>query len=216
MPVLYFVRHAQTEWNLQRRFQGQSGDSPLLPSSIADIDKLADFLIEKNISKVYSSPIKRAKTTTELLCEKLLIDDFSLDERLKEINFGDWEGQKYQEINAKTPQLYQRYQNQPEKFDFKQINGEGYQNVQSRFKSFVNDILEQNDQSVLIVSHGAALQAAISGLLGKPIAKIKELGGLSNLSTTALEVSEDREIGLLYWNQTNYLGSTQNFGNTLQ
>lgn len=216
MPVLYFVRHAQTEWNLQRRFQGQSGDSPLLASSIADIDKLSDFLAMKNIAKVYTSPIKRARTTTELLCQKLSINHFLVDDRLKEINFGDWEGQKYEEINAKNPQLYQTYKNQPEKFDFKQINGEGYQNVQSRFKSFVEELLEQNDDPVLIVSHGAALQAAISGLLGKPIAKIKELGGLSNLSTTALNISQNQEISLLYWNQTNYLGSTQNFGNTLQ
>ena len=216
MPIFYFVRHAQTEWNLQKRFQGQTGDSPLLPESVAEIDNLSSFLIDKGISNIYASPILRANTTAELINQKISIGQLENDQRLMEIDLGNWEGQLINEINETTPELYHLYRNHPEKFDFSQINGEGYQNVQNRFKSFVSDVLKEKQGDTLIVSHGAALQAGISGLLGKPLANIKELGGLTNLSTTAVKISDNQKIELLYWNRTDYLDSEDNFENTLQ
>lgn len=217
MPVLYFVRHAQTEWNLQRRFQGQTGDSPLLQTSIDEISNLTTFLGDKNITKIYASPILRANKTAELINHQLLINQFEIDQRLKEINFGNWEGQLIDEIATKTPELYQNYKNRPEIFDFNQISGEGYRNVQERFESFEKHVLEDNpNNNSLIVSHGAALQAGISGILNKPLNKLKELGGLSNLSTTAVKIEDNQSVELLYWNRTDYLNTENDLNNTLQ
>ena len=62
---IYFVRHGKTEWNLQKRFQGAHGDSPLLKQSLTDIQKLSSFLGNTKFAGIYSSPLKRARTTAE-------------------------------------------------------------------------------------------------------------------------------------------------------
>ena len=60
---IYFVRHGKTEWNLERRFQGAHGDSPLLAESLNDIEKLGNHLKGTNFNGIYSSPLKRAFDT---------------------------------------------------------------------------------------------------------------------------------------------------------
>ena len=54
---LYFTRHGKTEWNQQKRFQGMTGDSPLLPTSYDEIKQLGQYLQDIPFEKIYSSPL---------------------------------------------------------------------------------------------------------------------------------------------------------------
>lgn len=65
--LLYFVRHGKTEWNEEGRFQGANGDSPLLKEAYADISKLGQVLAPITFDKAFSSDLKRAKDTAQLL-----------------------------------------------------------------------------------------------------------------------------------------------------
>lgn len=66
---LYFIRHGKTQWNLEGRFQGSNGDSPLLDESIHEIKILGNRLKEIPFDAIYSSDLKRAKDTAQLLAE---------------------------------------------------------------------------------------------------------------------------------------------------
>ena len=112
---IYFVRHGKTEWNLQKRFQGAHGDSPLLAQSLIDIQKLSDFLGETKFAAIYSSPLKRARTTAERLT-KNLGNPFSvkIDDRLREFDLGEMEGLTFAEAKARYPKQVTDIWDEPE------------------------------------------------------------------------------------------------------
>ena len=89
MTRFYFVRHGKTVWNLEGRYQGARGDSPLLPESYQDIKSLARFLRPQHIDWIYSSPIKRAYLTAQTLDQALGGDiPLSTNAALKEFDLG--------------------------------------------------------------------------------------------------------------------------------
>ena len=83
---IYLTRHSKTLWNQEKRLQGWQ-DSPLTAEGIEDAKLLKARITELKIDYCYSSPIERAKATSEIL-----FDHFLVDERLKEMNFGKNEG----------------------------------------------------------------------------------------------------------------------------
>ncbi|WP_019791987.1 histidine phosphatase family protein, partial [Streptococcus sobrinus] len=66
---LFFVRHGKTQWNLEGRFQGSKGDSPLLEESVENLKKLGHYLSAIHFDKVYTSDLKRARDTAMLVME---------------------------------------------------------------------------------------------------------------------------------------------------
>ncbi len=68
---LYFVRHGKTQWNLEGRFQGARGDSPLLKESVENLRKLGRYLAGIHFDKVYTSDLKRARDSAFLLWRKI-------------------------------------------------------------------------------------------------------------------------------------------------
>ena len=67
----YFIRHGKTLWNLEGRFQGASGDSPLLDESIETLKKLGQYLQETSFDVIYSSDLPRAKTSAQIIQSQL-------------------------------------------------------------------------------------------------------------------------------------------------
>ena len=66
----YFVRHGKTQWNLEGRFQGANGDSPLLEESVHDLEKLGDYLQDVKFDAVFSSDLKRASDTCKIIMSR--------------------------------------------------------------------------------------------------------------------------------------------------
>lgn len=208
---IYFVRHGKTEWNLVSRFQGAHGDSPLLPQSLADIEKLGEYLKKVNFAGIYTSPLKRAFNTATLLKEAMTTDlPIHQDERLREFDLGRMEGLKFNEAKAKFPEQVDDIWNRPDKYDGKRIGGEDYPEVVERGSDFVCEIARKfpdKDDKVLAVSHGAALGAIMGGLLGYPLEDIRHNGGLNNTSLSILETTDRaKTFHLLVWNETKFLG----------
>lgn len=157
MLNLYLVRHGQTEWNIERRFQGWL-DSPLTHQGVLCALELKEKIRPIKFDRFISSPSERAVKTLELI----LPDDgatFELDDRLREINLGPWQGLTHEAIEALYPEQLQMFYMKPEAFILQ--HAESYFDVYHRIDAFVNDLIEQyktkKNQNVLIVTHGIAL-----------------------------------------------------------
>ena len=208
MTRLFFVRHGKTEWNLEGRYQGAHGDSPLLPQSLEEIKQLSEYLKIYRFAKIYSSPIKRALVTAQKIKENLSYNvRLEADAAFSEFNLGKMEGMKFTEVAEKYPAELDAFRNHPDKYNPTTIEGESFPELFARMTPKIRDIVKRypND-AILIVSHGAALCAEIRYLQGIPLEKIRAKGGLANTSTTILQTIDDNQkFKCIVWNKTDYL-----------
>lgn len=143
---IYITRHSKTLWNQEKRLQGWK-DSPLTSSGINDAYLLKERIKNLKIDCCYSSPIGRAKATSSILFE-----NFIEDARLKEMNFGIYEGKKISEL-LKIKE-YDDLWNCPDD-NVKLTGGESYHEVQQRLKDFISQIYQKHhDQTIFLTIHG--------------------------------------------------------------
>ena len=91
---IYITRHSLTTWNEEKRLQGWK-NSDLTKQGLEDAKRLGNYLKNQSFDGIYSSPLKRAKETAQLIFpNKTIIED----DRLKEMNFGDYEGKFIDEL----------------------------------------------------------------------------------------------------------------------
>ena len=161
MTRLYFVRHGKTEWNLEGRYQGAHGDSPLLAQSYLEIGLLAEYLNNVRFAKAYCSPIKRARVTAQKLVSLLEYPvKLESDRAFQEFDLGKMEGMKFTEVAKQFPEELDAFRHHPDRYDGAKINGESYQDVIERMTPKIKAICERYPkENILIVSHGAALCA---------------------------------------------------------
>lgn len=210
MTKVYLIRHGKTEWNLESRYQGAHGDSPLLPSSYREIELLAESLRTVPIVHVYMSPLKRARVTAGTLIKRLGKQiPLTIDSRLKEFNLGKMEGMHFTDVADKWPQTLHNFRHHPDQFDETVIGSESFQQVIARMGDAIREFCRNNpDEDIVVVSHGAALNASINALAGASLAHLKDRGGLSNTSTTILSTNDAKHFELEKWNDTSYLKKT--------
>ncbi|HFI0026719.1 TPA: histidine phosphatase family protein [Streptococcus suis] len=202
---IYFVRHGKTEWNLEGRFQGASGDSALLPESYQDLEKLGKYLAEIHFDAIFSSDLQRAQVTAQEIakvnhhCQTVLATP-----QLREWNFGRLEGSKMAIFRAIYPKQAWALKHNLALFDNDLFEAESVHQVTQRMVDFVQSLKGQNLETVLIVSHGAFLTASIHRLLGFPPAQLRLRGGLDNASISILETRDFEHFTELAWNDTRY------------
>lgn len=207
MTKVYLIRHGKTQWNLESRYQGANGDSPLLKDSYREIELLASSLQRIPFEHAYTSPLKRARVTAQALLNHLNPEiSLTIDSRLKEFNLGKMEGMHFEDVAAKWPEVLKNFRHHPDKYDESLVEGESFLEVIARFRAAIEEYCRQYPNgNILVISHGAALNAAINALVGTPLAHLKDRGGLSNTSTTILITNDGRHFELEKWNDTSYL-----------
>ena len=207
MTKVYLIRHGKTQWNLESRYQGANGDSPLLKDSYLEIELLAGSLQQIPFDHAYTSPLKRARVTAQALLNHLNPEiPLTIDSRLKEFNLGKMEGMHFEDVAAKWPEVLKNFRHHPDKYDESLVEGESFLEVIARFRAAIEEYCRQYPHgNILVISHGAALNAAINALIGTPLAHLKDRGGLSNTSTTVLTTNDGRHFELEKWNDTSYL-----------
>ncbi|HEM2751570.1 TPA: histidine phosphatase family protein [Streptococcus suis] len=202
---IYFVRHGKTEWNLEGRFQGYSGNSALLPESYQDLEKLGKYLAEIPFDAIYSSDLQRAHSTAVEIakanhhCQTVLTT-----QQLREWNFGTLEGSKIAIFRAIYPKQAWALKHNLALFNNDLFEAESVRQVTQRMVDFVQSLKGQDMETVLIVSHGTFLTASIHRLLGFPLDQLRHRGGLDNASVTILETSDFENFTELTWNDTSY------------
>lgn len=175
---LVVLRHGQTDWNAQHRFQGQA-DVPLNAKGIAQAEAAHARLRGHRFDAVYASPLSRALRTAEIVAPNA---EIGLDPRLMEIDVGTWSGQTWDEIIASMPGYEEMYANG---VDFRRSpTGETLSEVVGRALPAIEEIAANHPgQTVLIVSHGLLLNRVLHALLGL---NGRVLGGLGNAHYSTL------------------------------
>lgn len=202
---LYFVRHGRTVWNLEGRFQGAGGDSPLLPESIDTLKELGQYLKDISFDKIYSSDLPRAVKSAEII-QSQLTNPCPLESvpDLREWHLGKLEGLKIATLNAIYPQQIQAFRTNLAKFDTTMFEAESLYSTIQRTTQFIKSLKDSKTEQLLLVGHGANLTASIRTLLGYNEALLRKNGGLDNASLTILETDDFKKFTLKKWNDTSY------------
>jgi broad specificity phosphatase PhoE len=166
-PTIYYIRHGETSWNAEGRLQGAQ-DVPLndlgRQQAACAGNILADLFArdrrDKSTLSFVSSPLGRARSTMELVRGELKLppSDYALDDRLREIGYGEWEGSTLAEMQTEDPELFAR--RQLEKWTVSPPGGESYVAVQRR----VQDWYDQLRQDTVAVAHGGTARALMVAL----------------------------------------------------
>ena len=167
VPTIYFLRHGETEWNALGRLQGTK-DIPLnargRSQAVQAAGILADLFKREGKDQAalpyVSSPLGRARSTMELVRGRLELPraGYSLDDRLREIGYGVWEGLTLAESEAKDPEIYAR--RLADKWTVAPAGGETYAAVQLRMLDWYESLLVDT----VAVAHGGTCRALMVAL----------------------------------------------------
>lgn len=192
--ILYLTRHGQTMLNATKRVQGWA-DAPLTPEGRTGITYLSKGLKEIPFSTAYSSDSGRAQETTRLILEEHLTIAHHIDPRIREWNFGSFEG----ELEANWMQLMAQHAGFQQATDmmtkmpsYEQIANaifeldergwaEPYKVIEKRIFAGMTDIAETENGHVLVVAHGLTIAHFLSLVSGQPIYPQLENGSVSKV-----------------------------------
>ncbi|MEV0994375.1 histidine phosphatase family protein [Nonomuraea sp. NPDC050202] len=172
------LRHGQTLWNVEQRFQGHS-DIPLDETGVAQAARAASLLASLRPTMIVSSDLQRANDTA-LALGRLIGLDVAVDKDFRERGGGQWEGLTREEIAARWPEEYAAWE---------APDGEPVTDVAARVATAMRRWAARVDDDglLVVVSHGAALRLGICELLGLPEELWPALGGLGNCSWSVLQ-----------------------------
>ena len=173
-PILYFARHGETDWNRERRLQGQH-DIPLNALGRVQASRCGELLREllerdgRSAAQYdyVSSPLGRARETMALLRLELGLpaDTYEVDERLAEIAFGEWEGFTIAQLHERDPvRIAQR---EHDKWNFVPPGGESYKRVSERMGRWYASL----ERDTVTTAHGGTARGLMAYLgIAKPAA----------------------------------------------
>jgi broad specificity phosphatase PhoE len=200
MTKIYLVRHGQTEWNKTLTFRGRA-DIPLNEAGHREAKAIADALKDRNIEAVYTSPLKRSIETAQPSAAFFNLEIVSVQE-LIDINYGDWEGLTFHEVQQRYRDEYRTWEKTPHLIRFP--HGETLDEARERSFHAFHSIVQRNPgKSLLIIPHrviNKILLCALLGLSNSHFWKIKQDTGCINL----IEY-EDRKFILSLMNDTCHL-----------
>lgn len=160
---IIMVRHGQTDWNNEQRYQGHQ-DIPLNEFGRQQARVLANTLQNETIEAVYCSDLCRAKETAEIIASPLALEVYP-DPRLREMSFGLWEGRTFTEIYRDYPDQFEEWFRHTS--DYTVPGGESVNLLLKRFKSFLQDIYGKYTGTVLLVTHGGVMRSFLYSILGQ-------------------------------------------------
>jgi broad specificity phosphatase PhoE len=169
-PRIFLVRHGETQWNRESRFQGQI-DIPLNENGKAQGRKAAEFLKDVELDFAVSSPLSRPKETAQFILEHHPGIELTYKDELKEIGHGLWEGKLEAEIMAEYAELLEQWKVKPETVQMPE--GENLQQVWDRVKIDWDAIVREyaageTPRSGIVVAHDAVNKAILCELFELP------------------------------------------------
>ena len=163
MLKVYLLRHGETDWNKIRRVQGSS-DIPLNEEGRRVARLTAEGMRDMPIDLVYSSPLKRARETVEILCADRGVE-IVYDERIREIGFGEFEGITWAEIQGKEEYAgFRKFFLDPDHY-VPERGAESIEEVIARADSFLSERIyphEGEDLTILVAAHGAMIRGLLA------------------------------------------------------
>lgn len=187
VTTLFLVRHGETDWNAERRVQGQL-ESRLNDRGLQQAVERAGQINDLAVDAVYCSSSHRTRQTAHALLSGKT-DGVVYQDNLREICLGVWEGKLRAEIDQISPLQVQHFFQQPELF---QLQGaETFSSLQGRAISALTDIVTQHSgKRILVVSHGALIKASLLHWLHWPLSQMWVDPQIGNCSVSAVEFGD--------------------------
>ncbi len=162
MTKLLLVRHGETAWNVQKIFRGRT-DISLDEVGVKQAELLGKYLSNWQLEAIYSSPLKRALDTANIIARYQKVGVF-VAQGLIDFDYGEWRSHPESEVKKLYPNLYHEWHTNPHRI--KMPGGESLRNVRRRASQAVNDVLAKHQGNILLVSHRVVLKVLICYLLG--------------------------------------------------
>ena len=197
---LIIMRHGQTAWNVEHRVQGHT-DIPLDERGCAQASAIAERLSDMQIDAVYASPLQRAYTTGACIAARSGCPVYK-DQRLIERFFGEWEGQRLEDVSRRDPEKWRVWLEEPTKCVVP--GGETLDSVLKRSLAFAEEIIEKHrGKNVVIVSHANPVKLLLMHYTGIPVDQMHRIR-TDNCSYSELYEREGRFV-LNTLNETGFL-----------
>lgn len=162
---IWLARHGETDWNVRRLMQGCT-DTDLNENGRAQAAKLGEAMVDSRIVHVYTSYLKRASLTAQIVAERLGVP-CEVRAGLQETGLGEWEGRVWADICREEPEITQRWM--ADRRNTQPPKGETYQQVLDRFTAAVVRIAREATRDVMIVTHNGTIKAFLAELYGTPL-----------------------------------------------
>ena len=203
MAELILARHGQTLWNVERIYRGRS-DIGLDEVGTRQAELLGKYLSNYELEAIYSSPLKRALDTANIIARYRRID-VQIAGGLVHFDYGEWQCLPEREVKKLYPAISNEWHNNPDKV--RMPGGESLEDVRRRAIKVVNDATSECQGSVVLVSHRVVSKVLICSLLGLDNSHFwnikQDVGGI-----TVFNYSDGRYI-LAGHNDTSHPGELQ-------
>lgn len=171
MTTILLARHGETDWNREGRFQGHA-DPPLNRTGRAQAVDLSVALMAEQLAAVYSSPLRRALETAEVLAASHGLEPVPVDD-LREVDVGSWSGLTRAEVEERFPAQFARWLDYGQGWE----DGETYEEMGRRAVDALLGLAAAHDgERVLAVTHGGPIRAAFAFADGTTHAEARRLG----------------------------------------
>jgi len=202
---IYIMRHGETDWNKERRLQGHA-DIPLNEFGRQLARDTAKGMVQIDFQVAYASPLERAKETAGLILEGRDIP-LIVDERLKEMSFGPYEGLCCARDNWEIPDKgFIDFFTAPERYQ-PPDGGDSFIDVQKRVSSLIAEIAGtwHPDDNILMVGHGVVVSAFLAIADNRSLVDFWKDKVQKNCAVNILEIKEDEcrilEKGIIYYDE---------------
>lgn len=171
--TIYLIRHGETDWNLEHRYQGQK-NIPLNATGLKQAHSMAQSLNGKAFSALYSSDLIRAVQTAQEISKKVNLP-ITTNSALREINQGDWEGLYINDVLASMGDRVRAVYNNP--YAERRPGGESIGELAERMYAYLDQLVEKhNQEAIIVVSHGLAIATVLCKVRNMPLeAAIKNI-----------------------------------------
>jgi broad specificity phosphatase PhoE len=184
---IFLLRHGETAWNRERRIMGRR-PVPLSERGRAQLLALTPHLAALGVTRIFTSPLARARATAELVAGALGGIPIEDDEGLTEVHYGSWEGKTFPDLIG-DPE-FQTFWKAPVTTPVPG-GGESLEHVRDRVYAAMARVATASDERpIIVVSHGDPLRVILCGCLGMELAQLRRLR-LDNGALSAIELTGD-------------------------
>jgi broad specificity phosphatase PhoE len=171
VTTILLARHGETDWNREGRFQGHA-DPPLNRTGRDQAVELSVALMAEDLAAVYSSPLRRALETAEILAASRELEPVIVA-ALQEVDVGSWSGLTRTEVEQRFPEQYARWLDYGQGWE----DGETYDEMGTRVVAALLELAAAHDgERVLAVTHGGPIRAAFAFAAGTSHAEARRNG----------------------------------------
>ena len=191
---LYMVRHGETDWNKERRIQGQA-DIPLNVFGRHLARETAKGLKDIPFDLCFTSPLGRAKETAAIILEGRDVPVIE-DARIEEMAFGDYEGKCCSKDGWNLPEEFRRFFTDPAHY-LTPPGGENFYDVKKRTGEFLQELYhnpDYQDSTILLTTHGAALAGLLNNIKNLDISDYWGIGVHKNCAVTEISVTDGHPV----------------------